>query len=83
MHSKFTALRAFQVDGGWYDAYWLQQARAHASRTLAQTIVHLCRAGIAMIRARRAVAAMPAEGSPCIDGDEVARARKILLGRPG
>jgi hypothetical protein len=36
--SKFTEPRAFQVDGGWYDAYWLRQARPEAARSIARSI---------------------------------------------
>jgi hypothetical protein len=78
---NFPAPRAFHVDGGWYDAYWLRQARASAARTYTQALIRLAKLAFNLIRARRAVAQMPAEGSPCVDGDEVARARKILLGR--
>ena len=37
MHTiKFAEPRAFHVDGGWYDAYWLRQARAHTNRSVAR-----------------------------------------------
>lgn len=34
-----------------------------------------------MIWAREALSSIPAEGSPCLQGDEVARARQLLLGQ--
>ena len=37
-NSKFAEPRAFQVDSGWYDAYWLQQARASAARSITQAM---------------------------------------------
>jgi hypothetical protein len=76
--ASFAELRAFHVDGGWYHAYWLSQAREHSARTLARSIVHLWKACIAAIGVRCPAAVMLAEGSPCF-GDEVARARRLLL----
>ena len=78
---KFDQNLAFHVDSGWNDAHWLQKARAHATRTLAQSIARLSIAGFIMLRARRAVSAMPAEGSSFLDRDEVANANSILLGQ--
>jgi hypothetical protein len=77
--SKYTKLRAFHVEGGRYGAR-LSEARSYAARTLARCATRLCKASIAVIRARHAAAALPAEGSPCLNDDEVARARLLLLG---
>ena len=78
--SKFAEIRTFHVDGGWHDAYWLRKARVHAARTLAESIVHLWTVGIVMLKARRALSAMPTESSSYLDRDEVANAKRILLG---
>jgi hypothetical protein len=83
--SKFAEPHTFHADGGWHDAYWLRQARAHAARSIARFVTasaaRLCRWAANMIWAREALSAIPAEGSPCLQGDEVGRARQLLLGQ--
>ena len=85
--SKFAETRAFHVDSGWYDAYWLQQARASAARSITQamaaSLTQLGRLAVGVIWARQALSAMPCDLKPCANGDEVARARQLLLGDQG
>ena len=85
--SKFAEPRAFHVDSAWYDAYWLQQARASAARSITQamaaSLARLGRLALSMIWARQALSAMPCDLEPCANGDEVARARQLLLGDQG
>ena len=85
--SKFAEPRAFHVDSAWYDAYWLQQARARAARSITQamaaSLARLGRLAVNMIWARQALSAMPCDLKPCANGDEVARARQLLLGDQG
>jgi hypothetical protein len=85
--SKFAEPRAFHVDNGWYDAYWLQQARASAARSITQamaaSLTRLGRLAVGVIWARQALSAMPCDLKPCANGDEVARARQLLLGDQG
>jgi hypothetical protein len=88
MHTiKFAVPRAYHVDGGWHDAQWLRRARAHAARCVARFLAaSAARFGrwlANMIRAREVLAAIPAEGSPCVQRDEVERARRLLLGHEG
>lgn len=62
--SKFAEPRAFQVDDGWYDSYWLRPVRPHASRGIAQVLAtqlaKLGRLTMSLLRARRAPAVRPA-----------------------
>ena len=85
MHTiKFAEPRANHVNGGWYDARWHRRARAHATRCVARFLAaSAARSGrwlVIMIRVREVLSAIPAEGSPCVQGDEVDRARHLLLG---
>jgi hypothetical protein len=83
-NSAYEPPRAFQIDGGWYDAYWLRQARKHAARGIVTFgvawIARFGRWAANMIWAREVISAFPPEGSPCARGDEVPRARQLLLG---
>jgi hypothetical protein len=83
--SKFAQPNAFHADGGWYDACWLRQARMHAARSIARfiaaSIARFGRWTTNMIQARGALSVIPAEGDPCLRGDEVDRARWLLLGQ--
>lgn len=84
---KLAEHRAFYVDGGWYDAYWLRRARAQATRNIARGVAastaRLGRWANSMIWARRTLSAIPAEGSSCLQGDVVGHARLLLLGQEG
>ena len=84
--SKITT-RAFHVDGGWYDAYWLQQTRTNVAPStalaVAASLARLGRLAVNMIWARQALSAMPCELKPCLNGDDVARARQLLMGESG
>jgi len=82
---KFAEPRALHADGGRYDAYWLRQARATrgVARFLAASTARFGRWLVNMIRAREVLAAIPAEGSPCVQGVEVDCARHLLLGHEG
>ena len=81
--SKFAEPRAFHVDGGWYDAHWLQPARASAARSITQamaaSLARLGRLAVNMIWARQALSAMPCDLKPYVNGYEVVRARPLLL----
>ena len=85
--SKFAEPRAFHVDGAWYDAYWLQQARASGARSITQataaSLARLGRLAVNIIWARQALYAMPCDLKPCANGDDVGRARQLLLGDQG
>jgi hypothetical protein len=74
---------AHNVDSDWHGAYWLRQVRLRAARAFAQSLLHLYKLPVYLVRARRAVATMPTEFSPCLERDEVAHARQLLLGVEG
>src|SRR5688572_17447265 len=80
--SKITSLRAFHVDGGWYDAYWLQQTRTNVAPSTALVVAawlaRLGRLAVNVISARQVFSAMPCELKPYLNGDDVARARQLL-----
>ncbi len=84
---KFEEPRDFHVDGGWYDAHWLRQARADFTRSIARVLAasaaRFRRWLVNMIWARDVLSALPAEGSPCTHGDEVDRVRHLLLDHEG
>jgi hypothetical protein len=71
--------------GGWRDAYCLRQSRAHAPRSIARLVAasaaRFGRWAANMVWARAVLSSIPAEASPCLQGDEVGRARQLLLGR--
>ena len=73
------------VDGGWYDAYWLRRARADAARSIVQYSAAWAagfgRWAANVAWARDAIADLPAERDSCVQGDEVARAKWLLLGQ--
>ena len=83
--SEFAEPHAFHADGRWHDACWLRQARVHTARSIACLRAALAarfgRWATNMIWAREVLSAIPAEGSPCLLGDEVDRARLLLLGQ--
>jgi hypothetical protein len=81
--SRITEPRAFHVDRGWYDAYWLSEPTVHRSRfkTVAVAASLTCFASWVAknIWARQSIAAIPAELSTCLDGAAVVSARQLLL----
>lgn len=82
MDRNFSQIGAYHVQGGALDADWARKARGYAVRMLSQSLARLWTAGFAMLRARHFVASVPAEGSSHLDRDEVANARRVLLGEP-
>ena len=79
--SKSLETRVSHVDGGWHGARGLRKVRVHVPPTLTRSMVRLSRVGVAMLKARRALSAIPGEDSSYLDRDEVADAKRLLLGQ--
>ena len=78
---KFAKPRAFHIDAGWYDAYWLEQTRSNPTCRIAQVLapvfINLGRLAVYLTCVRRALAVRPATSSSRTNGCEVKGARQL------
>jgi hypothetical protein len=80
MTPRLGQIRASQVEGGAFDVYGARRARACAARFMARSLARFRAWGLMLLRVRQIASNTPTEGSSFLDRDEVAAARRVLLG---